>query len=230
MLFKHVLIGPYLRYKGRPTIEGLERVPSHGPVILAGNHLSVVDSFYLCLLIKRPITFVAKSDYFEGRGLRGRALAWFFQSVNQIPISRNDPQAARKSLEASRRVLATGGIWAIYPEGSRSPDGRLYKGKTGVMRIALTADAIVLPVVTSGTREMNPIGKRGLRRGRVTIQICEPLDLSKYAGAHNSRAVLRAATNDLMRSLQKNSGQEYVDSYNDAYKSRSNGPENERAA
>ncbi|MDV7242943.1 MULTISPECIES: lysophospholipid acyltransferase family protein [Rhodococcus] len=229
-LFKYVLIGPYLRYKGRPRIEGLERIPARGQVILAGNHLSIVDSFYLCLLINRPITFVAKSDYFEGRGLRGRALAWFFRAVKQIPISRHDPDAAKKSLEASRRVLDNGGIWAIYPEGSRSPDGRLYKGKTGVMRIALTADAVVFPVVTSGTREMNPIGKRGLRRGRVEIRICEPLDLSKYVTATNSGAVLRAATDYLMCSLQENSGQEYVDCYNDAYKSRSNRTDNARTA
>lgn len=221
-LFKYVLIGPVLRVLGRPTIEGAEHIPTSGPVILAGNHLAVVDSFFLVLMVRRRITFVAKREYFTGTGIKGRFLRWFFTASGQVPIDRGGADAAASALRAARDILEAGGVWGIYPEGTRSPDGRLYRGKTGVMRVALATGAPVVPVVVRGTDTVNPPGTRAWRPGRVRITICPPVDLSRHHGGLDptggSPHPARSATDELMRVLHRHSGQEYVEMYAADYK------------
>nr|MDT0664877.1 lysophospholipid acyltransferase family protein [Micromonospora sp. DSM 115978] len=184
-LFKYVLIGPALWLLGRPSVEGAEHLPRTGPVILASNHLSVVDSFFLVLVSRRRITFVAKREYFTGRGLRGAAKRWFFAACGQIPIDRRGAAAARDALDAATGVLAAGGVWGIYPEGTRSPDGRLYRGRTGVMRVAAATGAPIVPVVMRGTRRW--------RFRKIRIIVCEPFDLAEHrAQLRDSRDAVRA--------------------------------------
>ncbi|MFH5207446.1 lysophospholipid acyltransferase family protein [Antrihabitans sp. NCIMB 15449] len=212
-LFKYVFIGPLLRIVGRPTIEGAEHIPKTGPVILAGNHLTVADSFFLVLLVRRRITFVAKDEYFTAPGIKGRMQRWFFSSAGQVPIDRSGADAAQSALNTAVSILQRGGVWAIYPEGTRSPDGRLYKGKTGVIRVALETGAHVLPVVTSGSEKVNPVGSRMWRFGKVHIKVCEPLDFARYRPLRERQCIVRAATDELMSVLYTSSGQEYVDRY-----------------
>ncbi|MER2208603.1 MAG: lysophospholipid acyltransferase family protein, partial [Rhodococcus sp. (in: high G+C Gram-positive bacteria)] len=140
-LFKYVLIGPVLWLFGRPTIEGQHHIPKKGPVILAGNHRAVVDSFFLVLMVRRRITFVAKSEYFTGTGVKGAMQRWFFGGAGQVPIDRSGADASRAALDTAIGILDKGGVWGIYPEGTRSPDGCLYKGKTGAIRVALETGA-----------------------------------------------------------------------------------------
>ena len=207
------LLSPIVWLFGRPVIEGGEHIPANGPVILASNHLAVADSFFLVLMIHRRITFVAKNEYFTGRGLKGLLVRWFFAAAGQVPIDRSCGSAAQGALDAATAILDGGGVWAIYPEGTRSPDGRLHKGKTGVIRVALATGAPVVPVVMSGTDTVNPPGTRRWRFGRVRIRICPPLDFSRYQDFTADRQVVRSATDELMLVLADNSGQEYVDRY-----------------
>jgi 1-acyl-sn-glycerol-3-phosphate acyltransferase len=212
-LLKYVVLGPALWLLGRPTVENPEHVPASGPVILAANHLATADSFFLAVALRRRITFVAKIEYFTGRGPLGAARARFFRATGQIPVDRGGGAAGQAALAAATRIIEGGGVWAIYPEGTRSPDGRLYRGRTGVMRVALATRAPVVPVVVRGTRRVNPPGRRAWRHGRVRITVCEPLDLSDYHDRPVDRTTLRAATDTLMRTLAARSGQEYVDVY-----------------
>jgi 1-acyl-sn-glycerol-3-phosphate acyltransferase len=207
------LLSPVVWLFGRPVIEGAEHIPPDGPVILASNHLTVADSFFLVLKVRRRITFVAKSEYFTAPGLKGLLKKWFFTAAGQVPIDRTSGSAAQGALDAATRILDGGGVWAIYPEGTRSPDGRLYKGKTGVIRVALATGALVVPVVMSGTETVNPPGSRCWRFGRVRIKVCPPLDFSRYQDFQDDRQVVRSATDELMWVLANNSGQEYVDTY-----------------
>lgn len=213
LLFKHVLIGPILRILGRPTAVGMDNLPTTGPVILAGNHLTVVDSFFLVLLVPRRVTFIAKSEYFTGRGIKGAALRWFYSATGQVPVDRRGAAASAPALMAAKTVLQQGNVWAVYPEGTRSPDGRLYKGKTGVARVAIETGAPVVPIVMHGTLGVNPVGSRIWRPGTVTMTVGEPLHFTRYAGGENNRAILRAATDEVMAALANLSGQEYVDVY-----------------
>lgn len=212
-IFKYVLIGPVLRLFGRPTIHGAERIPRSGPLILASNHLTVVDSFFLVLMVRRRITFVAKSEYFTQPGFVGRMKKWFFTSAGQVPIDRSGGNAAAGALDTARGILSAGKVWGIYPEGTRSPDGRLHKGKTGIARVALSTGATVVPVSMHGTRRINPIGTRMWRFGKVSIKVGEPVDFSRFAPLADNQHVVRAATDALMQNLLKLSGQEYVDTY-----------------
>jgi 1-acyl-sn-glycerol-3-phosphate acyltransferase len=207
------VLAPIVWLFGRPIIEGAEHVPAEGPVILASNHLAVADSFFLVLKLRRRITFVAKSEYFTGTGLKGLLTRWFFTAAGQVPIDRSSGSAAQGALDAATKILGKGGIWAIYPEGTRSPDGRLYKGKTGVLRVALATGALVIPVVMSGSDTVNPPGSRRWRFGRVRIKVCPPLDFARYQDFQDDRQVVRSATDELMLVLADNSGQEYVDQY-----------------
>jgi 1-acyl-sn-glycerol-3-phosphate acyltransferase len=207
------LLSPIVWLFGRPIIEGAEHVPTRGKVILASNHLAVADSFFLILKMRRRITFVAKTEYFTSPGLKGMLKRWFFTAGGQVPIDRGGATAAQGALDAATRILDDGGIWAIYPEGTRSPDGRLYKGKTGVIRVALATGALVVPVVMSGSETVNPPGSWRWRFGRVKIKICPPLDFSRYRDFRDDRHVLRSATDELMWVLANNSQQEYVDAY-----------------
>lgn len=212
-VFKYVLVGPILRLLGRPRIEGLENVPASGPVILASNHLAVVDSLYLPLLYPRRITFLAKSEYFTTPGIKGRFNKFFYTAAGQVPIDRSGGKASEGALTAAREVLEQGKVLGLYPEGTRSPDGRLYKGKTGIARVALETGAPVIPVAMIGTDIMNPIGSKSYRPTKIVVRLGEPMDFSRYEGMGGSRFIERAITDEIMYALMKLSGQEYVDIY-----------------
>lgn len=212
-LFKYVLFGPLLSLLGRPKVEGLEHVPSSGPAILASNHLAVMDSFYLPLVVRRRITFLAKSEYFTGTGLKGWFQRWFFTAVGQVPIDRTDADSAQAALTTAQQVLAQGKLLGMYPEGTRSPDGRLYKGKTGLARLALQTGVPVIPVAMIGTNVVNPPGSNMLRFGRVTVRFGKPMDFSRFEGLAGNRFIERAVTDEVIYELMGLSGQEYVDIY-----------------
>ncbi|ATA28487.1 1-acyl-sn-glycerol-3-phosphate acyltransferase [Mycobacterium lepraemurium] len=212
-LFKYVLLGPLLSLLGRPKVEGLEHVPSSGPAILASNHLAVMDSFYLPLVVRRRITFLAKSEYFTGTGLKGWFQRWFFTAVGQVPIDRTDADSAQAALITAKQVLAQGKLLGMYPEGTRSPDGRLYKGKTGLARLALQTGVPVIPVAMIGTNVVNPPGSNLLRFGRVTARFGKPMDFSRFEGLAGNRFIERAVTDEVIYELMGLSGQEYVDIY-----------------
>ena len=212
-LFKYIFMGPLLTFLGRPKVEGLEHVPATGPVILASNHLAVADSFYLPLVVRRRITFLAKSEYFTGRGLKGRLLAWFYTVAGQVPIDRTDADSAQSALVTAERILSAGKLLGMYPEGTRSPDGRLYKGKTGLARLALETGVLVVPVAMIGTDVVNPPGSKMWRFGRVTVRFGKPMDFSRFEGLAGNRFIERAVIDEVMYELMKLSGQEYVDIY-----------------
>lgn len=212
-IFKYVLIGPILWILGRPRILGADNVPASGPIIVAGNHLTVVDSFFLVLVMRRRVRFVAKSEYFTGRGIKGRLICWFYTAAGQVPVDRSGEGAGEPALNAARKILADDGIWAIYPEGTRSPDGRLYKGKTGMARVALETGAPVVPVVMFGTEKFNPVGSRIWRPAKIVVKFGEPMDFSRYSEFSQHRAVVRSVTDEVMYALMSMSGQEYVDVY-----------------
>lgn len=212
-LFKYALIGPILIALGRPTVEGVENIPARGPMILASNHQAVLDSFFLPLKVQRRITFLAKSEYFTGSGFKGAFQKWFFTAVGQVPIDRTGADAAQDALNAGARVIEKGKLLGIYPEGTRSPDGRLYKGKTGMARLALETGVQVVPVAMIGTDKMNPIGSRLWRPAKISIKIGKPIDFSRFEGLAGNRFVERAITDEVMYELMLLSGQEYVDVY-----------------
>ena len=210
---KFVLLGPLMRLFCRPTIEGLENVPERGGAILASNHLAVVDSFFLPLLVPRRITFLAKREYFTEPGLRGFLKKQFFTGVGQVPVDRSGGSAARAAMDTATRLLGEGKLLGIYPEGTRSPDGKLYKGKTGVARMSLEANVPVIPVAMVGTDRVNPIGSRMWRPRKVRIRIGEPMDFSRYEGMAGDRFIERSMTDEIMYNLMELSGQTYVDQY-----------------
>ncbi|MEU9254123.1 lysophospholipid acyltransferase family protein [Streptomyces sp. NPDC048270] len=212
-LLKHVLLGPLLRLLFRPRIEGLENVPAEGAAIVAGNHLSFSDHFLMPAILKRRITFLAKAEYFTGPGVKGRLTAAFFRSAGQIPVDRSGKDAGRAALREGLGVLAKDELLGIYPEGTRSHDGRLYKGKVGVAAMALGAGVPVVPCAMVGTFEIQPPGKKIPKIRRVTIRFGEPMDFSRYAGLEGERTVLRAVTDEIMYAILELSGQEYVDRY-----------------
>ena len=222
-LLKYILLGPLLHLIGRPKVEGLEHVPSSGPVILASNHLAVMDSFFLPLVVRRRITFLAKSEYFTGSGLKGWFIRWFFTAAGQVPIDRSNADTAQAALDTAERVLGQGKLLGMYPEGTRSPDGRLYKGKTGLGRLALQTGVPVIPVAMIGTNVVNPPGTTMLRFGRVTVRFGEPMDFSRFEGLAGNRFIERAVTDEVIYELMGLSGQEYVDIYGASVKERVNG-------
>ena len=212
-LFKYIFMGPLLTFLGRPKVEGLQYIPRTGPAILASNHLAVADSFYLPLVVPRPITFLAKSDYFTGKGVKGRFNRWFYTVAGQVPIDRTSADSAQAALETAERLLAEGKLLGMYPEGTRSPDGRLYKGKTGLARLALETGVPVIPVAMIGTDVVNPPGSKMWRFGRVTVRFGEPMDFSRFDGLAGNRFIERAVIDEVMYELMNLSGQEYVDIY-----------------
>jgi 1-acyl-sn-glycerol-3-phosphate acyltransferase len=212
-IFKYILLGPLLAVLGRPKVEGLEYVPQSGPAILASNHLAVMDSFYLPLVERRRITFLAKSEYFTGTGFKGWWSRWFFTAVGQVPIDRSSADAAQAALDTAKRVLGDGKLLGMYPEGTRSPDGRLYKGKTGLARLALETGVPVIPVAMIGTNVVNPPGTSMLRFGRVTVRFGKPMDFSRFDGMAGNRFIERAVIDEVIYELMGLSGQEYVDIY-----------------
>jgi len=217
---KYVVTGPVLKAIFRPWIVGRRNVPAEGAAILASNHLSFVDSVFLPLMIDRRMSFLAKSDYFTGRGIRGWATRMFLKATGQIPIDRSGGKASEASLNTGLQVLGRGDLLGIYPEGTRSPDGKLYRGRTGIARMALEAHVPVVPVVMVDTDTMMPIGTRVPRVARVGVVIGEPLDFSRFAGMEGDRYILRSITDEIMVALQRLGEQEYADVYATTVKGR----------
>ncbi len=212
-LLKRIILGPILRLLFRPWVEGAEHIPAEGPAIFASNHLSFSDSIFLPVVVPRRMTFLAKADYFTGVGLKGRLTRAFFKGVGQLPVDRSGGRASNAALEAGLKVLGRGDLLGLYPEGTRSPDGRLYKGKTGVARMALEGKVPVIPVVMVNTDKVQPTGRIIPRIMRVGVRVGEPLDFSRYQGMEDDRFVLRSITDEIMYALMELSGQEYVDMY-----------------
>ena len=212
-MLKTVILGPILRLLFRPWVEGEEHIPEEGAAIFVSNHLSFSDSIFLPLVVPRKITFLAKADYFTGGGLKGRLTKAFFKGAGQLPVDRSGGRASNAALDAGLKVLRSGELLGLYPEGTRSPDGRLYKGKTGVARMALEARCPVIPVVMVNTDKVQPTGRLIPKIMRVGIRIGAPLDFSRYEGMEDDRFVLRSITDEIMYALMELSGQEYVDMY-----------------
>ncbi|HET7387910.1 MAG TPA: lysophospholipid acyltransferase family protein [Nocardioidaceae bacterium] len=212
-LLKWVLIGPALRMVFRPHSVGARHVPETGPAILASNHLSYADWLFMPLTLSRRVTFVAKAEYFTGRGLKGWFYRRFFAGAGQVPIDRAGATAAEGALSSAKKILGAGGLFGIYPEGTRSHDGRLYRGRTGVARLALEAQVPVIPVAVVGTNRIAPPGKRFGTVSRPVVRFGTPLDFSRYEGLENDRFILRSITDEIMYEIMKLSGQEYVDVY-----------------
>jgi 1-acyl-sn-glycerol-3-phosphate acyltransferase len=207
-------LGMSLKLVFRPWSRGRRNVPRRGPVILASNHLSFADHFFAPLPVPRKVVFLAKAEYFTKPGLRGALEKAFFLGTGQIPIDRTGGEASEEALRSGLRVLAAGHVLGIYPEGTRSRDGRLHKGRTGVARLALESRAPVVPCAMIGTFEFLPAGSfRPDIRIRPGVIFGEPMDFSRYAGQEGDREVLRAITDEIMQAIQKLSGQMYVDAY-----------------
>jgi 1-acyl-sn-glycerol-3-phosphate acyltransferase len=211
--FKHILIGPWLKILFRPWAEGQENIPASGGVILASNHLSFSDSFYLAIVAKRPMAYLAKSDYFTGKGIKGYLTKLFMRGVGQLPVDRSGGRASEAAIHTALRVLNAGNILGIYPEGTRSPNGILYRGKTGLARMALEAQVPIIPIAMINTYEIQPPGKLRPRLKRVGIRVGKPLSFARYEGLEDDRFVLRSVTDEVMYELMTLSGQEYVDMY-----------------
>ena len=219
-ILKNLLLGPLLKLLFRPWVRGMENIPNSGAAILASNHLSFSDSIFLPLQSRRPLVFLAKSEYFTGKGIKGALTRWFFKGTGQLPIDRSGGKASEAALNTGLTVLGGGQVLGIYPEGTRSPDGRLYRGRTGIARMALEAKVPVLPVAMIDTEKVQPIGKRLPRIRRIGIVVGEPLDFSRFDGMEGDRIVLRAVTDEIMYELMKLSGQEYVDAYASSVKEK----------
>ena len=217
-LFKHVLIGPPLKGYYRPWVEGSEHVPESGGAILASNHLAVSDSFFLPLVIKRKIAFLGKSEYFTGKGIKGYATKSFMAGVGTIPVHRGGGRASEAALRTGLQVLTSGGLLGIYPEGTRSVDGRLYRGKTGGARMAIEAGVPIIPLAMVGTDVAQPLGQKVPKRANIGVRIGPPVDVSEYAGRQEDREALREVTDTVMKRIQQLSGQEYVDRDSAQYK------------
>lgn len=215
-----VTVGGSLKLAFRPWVEGLEHIPADGPAILASNHLSFSDSFFLPAVLDRKVTFIAKAEYFNTPGVKGRLTAAFFKGVGQLPVDRSGVRGAGEAaIRSGIEVLERGELFGIYPEGTRSPDGRLYRGKPGgLARVALATGAPVIPVAMIDTEKIQPPGQVMPKLMRPGIRIGRPLDFSRYQGMEHDRFVLRAVTDEVMYEIMKLSGQEYVDVYATAMK------------
>ncbi|MEO6884708.1 MAG: lysophospholipid acyltransferase family protein [Jatrophihabitantaceae bacterium] len=213
-LAKFVLLGPLLRGLWRPWVEGLENIPDDQPAIIVSNHLSFCDSFFMPVMVPRKVTFLAKAEYFTTPGIKGLLSKMFFAGIGQVPIDRSDADASHAALNTGVRVLSEGKLLGIYPEGTRSPDGRLYRGKTGVARMALASGAVVIPCIMVNTDLIQPAGRKVPRfRPRPGTRFGKPLDFSRYEGMGGDRFVERSITDEIMYALMELSGQEYVDVY-----------------
>ncbi|MCL8027027.1 1-acyl-sn-glycerol-3-phosphate acyltransferase [Nocardioides sp. BSK12Z-4] len=210
---KWIALGPFLRAVFRPRVTGADHVPLEGPAILASNHLSYADWLFMPLTLSRRVTFVAKAEYFTGTGIKGWLQKTFFSGSGQVPIDRSGADAAAGAMLSAKRVLAEGGLFGIYPEGTRSHDGRLYRGKTGVARLALETGVPVIPCAVVGTDVVAPPGKKFGAFTRPVVLFGEPLDFSRYEGLANDRYILRSVTDEIMYEIMRLSGQEYVDMY-----------------
>lgn len=211
-LLRYGSLGPLINLVYTPWVEGAENIPTSGAAILAPNHISFMDSMVVPLATSRRVTFLAKAEYFEGKGLKGMLIRNFFRSAGQIPVERGTTRA-HTALSAASKVLKTGGLIAIYPEGTRSPTGLLYKGRTGVARLALENHVPVIPIGIHGTREIQPPERNMPKLGRVGLRIGKPLDFSKYQDQKDDRLVLRTITDEIMQNIKELSESQYVDMY-----------------
>jgi 1-acyl-sn-glycerol-3-phosphate acyltransferase len=210
---KWIALGPVLRLVFRPKAFGVDNVPETGPAILASNHLSYADWLFMPLTLQRRVTFVAKAEYFTTPGIKGWFQKKFFTGAGQVPIDRSGANAAEGAMKSAMRILGEGDLFGIYPEGTRSHDGKLYRGKTGVARLALESGAPVVPCAVVGTDVVAPNGKVYGSWTRPVVRFGPPLDFSRYAGMENDRYILRSITDEIMYEIMRLSGQEYVDLY-----------------
>ena len=225
LFLRRILLGPLINFIFRPWVKGLENVPTVGPALLVSNHLAFCDSVFLPLAVPRQVHFPAKSEYFTGPGFRGRLVASFFRAIGQVPIDRSGGRASMAALDTGIQILNEGKLFGIYPEGTRSPDGRLYKGRTGVARIAIVAGVPVIPCAMIDTEKIQPPGRAlphslervpGKRLPRIIrpgVVIGKPLYFTRYSGMERDRLALRSVTDEIMYALMDLSGQEYVDMY-----------------
>jgi len=211
---------PVVNLLFRPWSEGHENLPVSGGVILASNHLSFVDSVFLPLAMRRRITFLAKSDYYTGRGLKGWFSRNFFNSIGMLPIDRSGGKASEASLQTGLGVLARGEVLGIYPEGTRSPDGRMYRGRTGVARMIIEGQVPVVPVAMIDTEKVMPLGTKLPKLHRVGVVFGKPLDFSRFQGMESDRFILRSVTDEIMYELRQLSGQDYADVYASSVKEK----------
>ena len=211
---KYVVIGPVVKLIWRPWVKGAENIPKSGGALLASNHLSFSDSVFLPVVMRRRVTFLAKAEYFTTPGIKGFFSRMFFSGIGQVPIDRRSAAAAAGALSAGARLLTEGQLVGIYPEGTRSPDGRLYKGKVGVARLAMEAGVPVIPVVMVDTDRVQPTGRRLPHlRPRPGVIVGQPLDFTRYQNMVGDRYVERSITDEIMYELMRISGREYVDVY-----------------
>jgi 1-acyl-sn-glycerol-3-phosphate acyltransferase len=222
-LLKNLFVGPLLLTVFRPWVIGKENIPKSGGVIFAGNHLSFIDSVFLPIVLDRPISFLAKSDYFRGKGVKGYFTRVFFKGTGMLPIDRSGGKASEASLNTGLAVLAKGEQLGIYPEGTRSPDGRMYRGRTGVARMILEAGVPVVPVAMVDTDRVMPTGSTIPKVRRIGVIFGEPMDFSRFQGLEGDRFVLRSITDEIMYELGRLSGQEYVDVYASSVKAQLEG-------
>jgi 1-acyl-sn-glycerol-3-phosphate acyltransferase len=220
LFLKNIVLGPILNLLFRPWVRGSENVPRKGGVVLASNHLSFVDSIFLPLKVKRPVTFLAKSDYFTGKGFKGAVIRWFFKSTGQLPIDRSGGKASEDSLNTGLGVLERELVLGIYPEGTRSPDGKLYRGRTGIARMILEAQVPVVPVAMIDTDKVQPLGAKYPKIHRVGVKFGQQLDFSRFAGMEGERVVLRSVTDQIVYRIRELSGQKYEDVYASTIRNR----------
>jgi len=207
------VLAPLVRMIWRPTVTGAEGVPGTGPVIFAANHRAAVDTALIPLVTPRPVAYLAKAEYFTSRSLKGRLVARFLTALGYVPVERGNAKAGLAALDAGRTVLRADGAFGIYPEGTRSLDGRLHRGHTGVASLALSTGALVVPVGLLGTERVQPVGKKLPRIAPVEVRFGTPLDFSRYEGLEGSAAIRRAVTDEVMDAIAELSGQVYVDRY-----------------
>jgi 1-acyl-sn-glycerol-3-phosphate acyltransferase len=220
LILKNIVLGPILNLLFRPWVRGADNVPRKGGAVLASNHLSFVDSIFLPLKVKRPVTFLAKSDYFTGKGVKGALIRWFFKSTGQLPIDRSGGKASEDSLNTGLGVLERQLLLGIYPEGTRSPDGKLYRGRTGIARMILEAHVPVVPVAMIDTDRVQPLGAKYPKIHRVGVKFGQELDFSRFAGMEGERVVLRAVTDQIIYRIKELSGQRYEDVYASTIRNR----------
>ena len=208
-----IVLGPVVQGVFKVAVIGREHVPTSGPAILAGNHVSFSDHFFVPHVLNRQVIYLAKAQYFTGQGLAGRLTAGFFNALGQKPVDRDSGRAGLAAIATAAEVLAEGNLLGIYPEGTRSPDGRLYRGRVGVARLWLETGAPLLPCAMIGSFEALPPGKKMPKKVQVTVKFGPPMDLSKYDGRKRDARLYREVTDDIMKAIQELSGQEYVDAY-----------------
>jgi len=220
LILKNIVLGPILNILFRPWVRGSENVPRKGGAVLASNHLSFVDSIFLPLKVKRPVTFLAKSDYFTGKGVKGALIRWFFKSTGQLMIDRSGGKPSEDSLNTGLGVLERQLLLGIYPEGTRSPDGKLYRGRTGIARMILEAQVPVVPVAMIDTDKVQPLGAKYPKIHRVGVKFGQELDFSRFAGMEGERVVLRSVTDQIIYRIKELSGQRYQDVYASTIRNR----------